>query len=98
VAYKRVYGAHTRRHTAAGSSNGVASQWQTRWQIDVLSKSYADIETVMSAVADYFGSMSDYTSAPLIYDSVVDMAFTVWDGTAEMHRGIMNVSMLSSSS
>jgi hypothetical protein len=52
----------------------------------------------MSAVADYFGSMSDYTSAPLIYDSVVDMAFTVWDGTAEMHRGIMNVSMLSSSS
>lgn len=98
LVYRRVYGAHTSRSTKIGASSGITAQWQSRWQIDVLSKTYSVVEDVTNTITAYFSGLSDYTGTPIIYDCSVDMSFNVWEGVSDAYRGVTNIFIYSSSS
>lgn len=92
AAYKQVYGAHTMRRTAVG---GVESTWVSRWQIDILAATFSEVEVLRVALINHFDSLSATGSGVVIYDTIVDMSFTVYENSLKAQRAITDINIIS---
>lgn len=89
IIYRQVYGAHSTR------TSGDASLYHARWQVDILSETFAGAAEIAEVITDYFDSKQDSTSNPKVYDTHVDMSFPVSDLDLDAYRHIVDVTVIS---
>lgn len=92
VAYKQVYGGHMLRRAEDGAT---VSAWTSRWQVDILATTFGEIEPIRVALINYFDSLSTTGSGVKIYDSIVDMSFTVYEEQLKAQRAITDINIIS---
>lgn len=94
VTYRRVYGASKNRHTVAGNPT---TFYESRWQVDIFSTTYAATEIISAKVVSYFDAFEDTASNPKIVTGYIDMHFLVREEMIEAYRSIVDVHLFSTS-
>lgn len=90
IIYREVYGGHV--SAISGNEKGF---FRSRWQIDVIGTSFPALVAIRDKLEAAFFGMTDTTSSPRIYESRMDMEFSVYDDELHVYRYILDISILS---